>query len=358
MTDSSFEIAIIGAGMAGLTCAQRLHQAGYRVVLVEKSRGLGGRMATRRLQGTHADHGVCYLKPEDESFKALLDSLVTRGMLRTWTETIHELDQQGKIQASQQRSPRYSSPKGISAIAKAISTNLTIWLNQRVTEIEALDKGWRLRFEKVSIAQAPELIVKAVVIAVPAPQAMALLESVELSDAYLTSLKSVEFAPSISAIAVYPPDRQSEAESLPFQGIVCFQDADLGWIGFDSSKQLYPTQPVFVIQSSAAFAQQFFEATDLQAVGETLVAKAAQVTAPWLTTPEVLQVHRWRYAFPTTPLSQRYLAAETHSPLVCTGDWCSGSRVESAFQAGFATADWINEQLEQRSLPTEFWATT
>ena len=46
------DIAVIGAGMAGLVCAQQLSQAGYSVVVVEKSRGVGGRVATRRLQGT------------------------------------------------------------------------------------------------------------------------------------------------------------------------------------------------------------------------------------------------------------------------------------------------------------------
>ncbi|MBC7822907.1 MAG: FAD-dependent oxidoreductase, partial [Candidatus Parcubacteria bacterium] len=76
MTDSHFDIAVIGAGVAGLTCAQQLHQAGYRVVVIEKSRGMGGRLATRRLQGTHADHGVCYLKPKDDRFKALITTLL------------------------------------------------------------------------------------------------------------------------------------------------------------------------------------------------------------------------------------------------------------------------------------------
>ena len=47
-----FDVAIIGAGLAGLTCAQQLHQAGYRVVIVEKSRGVGGRVATRPSRST------------------------------------------------------------------------------------------------------------------------------------------------------------------------------------------------------------------------------------------------------------------------------------------------------------------
>src|SRR4028118_2371524 len=59
-----FDVAVIGAGMAGLSCAQRLRQAGYSVAVVEKSRGAGGRVATRRVQGPRAAHGGCYLAPQ------------------------------------------------------------------------------------------------------------------------------------------------------------------------------------------------------------------------------------------------------------------------------------------------------
>ncbi len=63
------DVAVIGAGMAGLVCAQQLKQAGYSVLVVEKSRGLGGRVATRRLHDIWADHGACYLKPKGEFFQ-------------------------------------------------------------------------------------------------------------------------------------------------------------------------------------------------------------------------------------------------------------------------------------------------
>ncbi|HAJ60832.1 MAG TPA: FAD-dependent oxidoreductase, partial [Cyanobacteria bacterium UBA8543] len=64
---------------AGLTCAQQLHQAGYSVVVVEKSRGVGGRVATRRLNDTHADHGVRYLEPQGKLLQQLIERLLQRG---------------------------------------------------------------------------------------------------------------------------------------------------------------------------------------------------------------------------------------------------------------------------------------
>lgn len=55
------DIALIGAGIVALVCAQQLTQAGYSVVVVEKSRGLVRRLATRRLHRIWADHGACQL---------------------------------------------------------------------------------------------------------------------------------------------------------------------------------------------------------------------------------------------------------------------------------------------------------
>jgi renalase len=86
------DIAIIGAGMAGLVCAQQLSQAGYSIVVVEKSRGLGGRLATRRLHGTWADHGACYLKPKGELFLRFVELLRDRHILEIWTDTVYELE--------------------------------------------------------------------------------------------------------------------------------------------------------------------------------------------------------------------------------------------------------------------------
>ncbi len=118
------DIAVIGAGIAGLVCAQQLSQAGYSVLVVEKSRGLGGRLATRRLHGTWADHGACYLKPKGEllgRFVEILRCLTTsrfastRHILEVWTEEVYELTADAFLSEPKNRSPRYVAPEGMSA---------------------------------------------------------------------------------------------------------------------------------------------------------------------------------------------------------------------------------------------------
>ena len=126
MTDSSrlFDVAVIGAGMAGLTCAQLLRQAGYSAVVLEKSRGLGGRVATRRLEGTCADHGARYLEPKGESLKRFVHVLSAHSIIKPWTDTTHTCDPvNGQLTPASPTNwcPYYVAPAGMSAAGKFLA---------------------------------------------------------------------------------------------------------------------------------------------------------------------------------------------------------------------------------------------
>jgi renalase len=343
------DVVVVGAGMAGLVCAQQLSQAGYSVLVVDKSRGLGGRLATRRLYGTWADHGACYLKPKGELLGRFAEFLCERHILEVWTDKVYELTADNLVSEPKNRSPRYVAPEGMSAIAKFMAQGLDILLNQRVTAINPTpENSWRLTLE----SSEEELTAKALVIAIPAPQALMLLaplgESV-LGKEFVEHLSSVEFSACISAIAGYPPTSQP----LPHWKALSFTDnAVLGWIGLDSSKRPHPQQPVFVAHSSANFAQLHLESSDLQLPGQYMLQCAAQsLSLPWLKTPEWMQVHRWRYAFPSHPYPEAVLSTRTPLPLVCCGDWCGGNIAEGAMISGLGASVAINDQLRQKNLP-------
>ncbi len=339
-----FDVVIIGAGISGLVCAQQLHQAGYKVLVVEKSRGLGGRVATRRLHDTCADHGTCYLKPKLGLFQRFVELLAQQNILQVWTNTVHEFNTDSQQLTVSTPSPIYIAPKGMSAIARFLAAGLEIHLNQRVIEISANADSWCLQLESTNAST--QIAAKAVVVAIPAPQALMLLQPVSVSPIFLDNLRSVEFAPCISVIAGY-----GTIQSLPiWQAVTVASDDNLAWIGLDSSKRKEARSPVFVLHSSAKFAQNYLQSDDLQPAGELLIARAANLL-PWLDTPEWMQVHRWRYAFPTSPLTNTCLNANTPQPLVCCGDWCGGDRVESALLSGISAAEQINQQMQRQLLP-------
>ena len=268
-----FDVAIIGAGLAGLTCAQQLQQAGYSVVVVEKSRGVGGRVATRRLHDTRADHGVRYLEPQGTFSRQLIAVLDKRGIVQAWTDTIYELNSAKSGDTPHPHSStltRYVAPAGMTAVAKFLASGLELWLGQRVNAIApTAEQSWFLTLES-----GETLTAGAVVVAIPAPQALMLLEPLtqtSLSGEFLDSLRSVEFAPCLSVMAGYSTVGASHELSLPaWKACTLPNDPDLAWIGLDSSKRIDAQIPVFVLQSTAEFAQHYLDAEDLKPAGQYL----------------------------------------------------------------------------------------
>ncbi|WP_445250032.1 NAD(P)/FAD-dependent oxidoreductase [Microcoleus sp. OTE_8_concoct_300] len=348
-----FDVAVIGAGMAGLSCAQRLRQAGYSVAVVEKSRGAGGRVATRRVQGTRADHGARYLESQGDAVQRLIEVLVDRHILKLWTDTVWEF-RQGEMFSSPNSC--YIAPAGMNAVGKYLAQDLDIWFGRRVQAISTTDNQmWHLSLEVTddNLEIPQELIAKAVVVAIPAPQALMFLNSeIGLQSDFLDKLRSVEYDPCITVMAGYSATKQQDLSNLnpQWQAVTFRDDADLAWVGLDSSKRLESQQPVFVVHSSASFADRHLESADLPTVGQELLDRTSEYLIPWLKQPEWLQVHRWRYAFCRNPLPVSCLAAEGTLPLVCAGDLCGEGQIEGALRSGLAAANWVNSQLQNLPL--------
>ncbi|HEY9837068.1 MAG TPA: FAD-dependent oxidoreductase [Vampirovibrionales bacterium] len=276
-----FDSAVIGAGIAGLTAAQSLRSLGQTVVVLEKSRGVGGRVATRRLYDTQADFGAPFLDPRGMLSQSLVQVLSRLGILVPWTDTVYQV-QEGDSQLNRAvtlSAPYAIAPTGINAVGKFLARHLEIWRCRRVQTITPTDSGnWHLELEAMGDsgdAAVPLAVrAKAVVMATPAPQAVMLLESGEsgLPRGFLDRLKAVEFDPCISVMAGYPASKQRELVQGEYRGrsLLFPPNSPLRGLFWQSSKGSGATQPVFVLHSSAQFAQQHLDTTDLEPVGREL----------------------------------------------------------------------------------------
>ncbi len=329
------DVAVVGAGLAGSSCAQLLRAAGYSVVVLEKSRGAGGRVATRRARETRIDHGLPFWGEQGPHTRALIAAARSEGLLRPW--------------------PRdritYCSPNGNSEIGRFLARDLDIRLQHQVEAIGAhRDRYWQLTCANnankttESDKKSEIFTARALVLAIPAPQAAPLLQAAEIEPAPVTilaQLDAVRYAPCITVMAGYSPETPPPNwRALDFEG-----HSQLQWIGLDSSKRDRPLQPVFVIHSSPEFAERYLNASDLDAVASKLLDGAARAVAMPLNLPEWLQIHRWRYAIPTRFLQAGCLSASDPLPYVCCGDWCAGNNIEAALASGRAAALTLQERL-------------
>ncbi len=358
------DVVVIGAGLSGLTTARQLHQSGYRVLVVDKSRGLGGRLATRRLThplGTTAiDHGCRYLEPFNDASLSPLPPLLAAGVLQPWQPETFRLEADGALRVAAPGT-LYVAPQGMSTVAKALAPGLTIVRQWRATTLTPIPQGWRIAGESLGADsqgssesdQLSPIDARAVVIAIPAPQAAALIDAAAQHHGGLREmrqqLETVEFETVITAIAGYSPHQSTSLSAQnTLRGWIVTGDhhSTLRWVALDSSKRTDSKEPVVVAHSSAAFAAENIDRSDLERVGRELLEAAAENLDPWLKTPVWMQVHRWRYGFVSKPLDSPALSSSALPNLVGCGDWCKGGNAEGAIASGHQAAKLIAQALD------------
>lgn len=341
-TTETADVVVVGAGLAGLICSQYLQRQGFRTIVLDKSRGVGGRLATRRIGAVSVDHGLPYWERQGPQTAALAQRLSGSVMTPAKGQVIggdaslipaanpaskRPATNRRQQDGTQDADPRVV-PKGMTAIAKALASDLTLHRQHRLTGLEPDADGWRL------VVETPDgmrtFSAAAVVLAIPAPQISPLLQPLNATSA-IAALSAVAFDPCFSVMVGYaaPP-----VESLPLG--LRSPAADLRWVGFEAAKRPLPLSAV-VLQSSAEFAKRALD-WPLEDVATHLLAAAAalpQVAA--LGEPQWQQVHRWRYALCRRPYPQAYLPVPPR-PLVCCGDWCGGHTPEAALNSGEAAA--------------------
>jgi len=301
-------IVIIGAGIAGLACARRLADAGLAPVLLDKGRGIGGRVATRRVDHMQFDHGAQYVTAQNAGFAAVLDALETAGALADWPDGTG-------------RSRSVGTP-GMSAIPKALGVGLDIRQGAQVTRIVQDGDGWALHTAD-RILRA-----KRVVVTVPAPQVEGLLGP---EHPLVAALAPVRMAPCLTLMAAIA------APAL----LTSRQDRDdpLAWIAQDSLKPHRPqgSATLWVAQASEGFSQAHLEqdATAIASVMLPLLCDRLGMPQDQVT---YAAAHRWRYARVTQALGLPFLTS-ADGTMHLGGDWCIGARLEAAWDSGTAIAD-------------------
>jgi renalase len=356
------DVIVVGAGLAGLVCAQRLQEAGHQVCLLEKSRGLGGRLATRRIHGVPLDHGTRYLVNHGDRLQQLIDAWCRQKILTPWQPQTFDLTADGSLQARATRQPYLVAPAGMNVIGKQLAQGLTIHRQQRLLGLAlTADKTWQLTVDLAADHPPVEYQARAVVLALPAPQILPILaplEAIAALQPIRQALATVTYAPVITVMAQYANPMSQASDPLPCAPtdpwmVEGHPDTPFFWVGLDSSKRpaTEPSAPNVVIHSSAAFARNWFDLPDLQPIGRALLAQASEFVAAWLHDPQTWQVHRWRYGLVETPCAAAVLNTSRPLPLAACGDWCGSANLDTALESGWAAAAAIHTALGGETLP-------
>lgn len=317
---------IIGAGLAGLTAARELTRHGWDVTVVDKGRGIGGRLATRRIEQARLDHGAQYISAKTTAFKQLLQDLSAQDIVTEWHL------EQATLGDTDFDHPRYIGANGMNEIAKALARNLTVLTNETVCQIRTDNTGWIVETEAGAHYRADSLIVT-----IPAPQALTLIgkSPVALTASNQQALSAITYHPCIAVMVV-----MNRPSLLPPPGAVRYQTGAVAWIADNGQKGISPDQPSVTIHASADFSQAQFD-SDLSSIGQQLIDQVSE----WIPASAVhsVQVHRWRYSLANQRYPGSFLAAEVPLPLLFGGDGFGDGNVEGAFTSGLEMATYLRE---------------
>lgn len=307
------KIAIIGAGLAGLTAAGTLAEAGHQIVLFDKARGPGGRMSTRRVETAQGmaffDHGAQYFTARDPGFVTEVARWEADGSAARWPAAGAEA---------------WVGTPGMNAIIKALAGRHDVRWNCRIESI-ARDgagegSGWRL------VHAAGVEMADAVIVAVPAEQVADLVSPHVPEWARLADVTRSQ--PCWTVMAAFAAPLDFAADCLRRTGTI-------GWAARNSAKPGRSGPESWVIQGSADWSAAHLE-DDADAVVAALLTDFAAATGLELPEPLVVQAHRWRYAL--SGAAGRTALWDGAIRLGACGDWLVGPRIESAWASGRALA--------------------
>lgn len=323
-------IAIIGTGIAGLSAARAIHDAGHSVHLFDKSRGSGGRMSSKRSDAGTLDMGAQYFTARDRRFATAVQQWQVQGHVAEWTPQLYNA-RGGQLSLSPDEQVRWVGLPRMSAITRAMLGDMPVTFSCRVIQVNPVDEHWYL-LDEDGTRHGP---FSQVVIAVPAPQAAPLLSA---APKLANAVAVVKMEPTWAVALAFETALETKLEG-------CFvQDSPIDWLARDRSKPGRDNHmDTWVLHATSKWTHQHLDLPKEQVIDLLHGAFAELINCP-VPAPAFTLAHRWLYARPAGAREVGALSDADLGLYVC-GDWCLSGRVEGAWLSGQEVARRLLEHL-------------
>ena len=298
------KIIIIGAGMAGLSAARVLTRKGHEVTVLDKGRGVGGRMSTRAIENAKADHGAQYFSVKTPEFQAFISELQLDNIIAEW-----HLVQRDNV--------RYVGAKGMNTIPKKMASTLNVLINEKLISIN----NNSIKTESGNIYDFDNLL-----ITIPTPQVIDLFQisEIEFSENDKKVIEQIEYQPCIAVMAVL-----KQPTKIVSGGII-LDNQPVAWVADNFQKGITEI-PTATIHASAAYSAKRFD-DDLQDVANDMLLSVNQYIVPENIVS--FQTHRWKFSNATKRFEKPFYQIESKN-IYLGGDGFGIGNVEGAFLSGY-----------------------
>ena len=317
----TYEVIIIGGGLSGIMAARTLMKKGIEdILIVEKSRSVGGRLATRRIGEGKADHGAQFFTVRSPELQEDVERWLEAGWVKRWFGTPY---------------PRYTSTAGMNALAKQLAQSIPVKLNTKVSSIrDGRDGPLEVELENGEWITANQCIVTA-----PAPQALQLV-----SGFAPTEVSAISFAPCI--VGMFTFDGSS---SIPSPGHMDEGLPDGVERVVDHKKKGISSTVTVSVYMTGDWSKQYIDMEEdsilapIQKVAEGFLEKGSRVTGA--------QVKKWKYAEAEAVVRTPFVEMGHKGRVVLCGDAflrgndeAGRTRFESAYLSGISAGNRVAEK--------------
>lgn len=320
------DVLIIGAGISGLLCATELVRAGLSVQLIEKGRGFGGRMATRRMGAARLDHGAQFFTARDSRFQLLTKQWLEAGIIKEWFH--HSTDD-----VSGTGHPRYCGVNGMTDVPKYLAEALEVHRSKEAFKLERKENVW-----SVLTRSGEEYTARHLVITAPLPQALNLVSTsnVTLSETVKAKFSQIHYEKGLATLAIL-----DGPSGLPEPGGMKLDDGVLTWIADNRMKGISPDVTAVTLHANSDFATKNWDSPN-ELRGQLMLDAAKS-----LLKSDVVEYncHRWGFTTPINPFSERYFM-DSGLGLTLAGDAFGGPRIEGAALSGLEASEALVDSLK------------
>ncbi|WP_425461528.1 NAD(P)/FAD-dependent oxidoreductase, partial [Hyella patelloides] len=309
---------VIGGGISGLIIASILQRNGIKVTVLDKGRGIGGRLATKRIQEGVFDYGAQYFSVKNPQFQKWVDEWLQAGIVTEWCQQFTPEDKS---------KPRYRGLTSSRSIAKYLAKDLDVHTSTKVTKLNYQDSQWLIETEKGNQFPAEMLIMTP-----PVPQTLALLDNsnITIPANIKNSLEQIKYYQCIAVLALL-----EKPSNIPSPGGILLDKEPLVWLADNYQKGISPNYAV-TLHATPKFSETHYSSDN-----ETIAKLLFDAASDWLNDSVIeYQVHRWRYSLPRTFYHQQYCAL-SEFPLVMAGDAFVAPKIEGALLSGIAAANYV-----------------
>ena len=321
---------IVGAGLSGLALARGILKArpSLEVSIVEKSRGVGGRMATRRSDHGRFDHGAQFY-----ALKAPIAELHTAWTAAGLTQPYFTAGD----------SERLSAKTGMTALAKNLASELpSVQLEKRLASLaETRDGRVVAHFEanaKTGQTTEDDTGFDVVALTCPIPQSIEILRASSL--AIPPGLQDIRYAKALIGLIEWttPPDRAS----LPPHGYLELADEDGFQTIVDQRAKGLHAEPAWTVTMSPAWSERMFDTPEPETLDEMLSLLNRRFGEGKVRT---IQLKKWRYAHPFAAAESQFALAGNHQRTILLGDGFGGPSLNGAVRSASAACEWLLENV-------------